>query len=344
MCDISFGVFEGGGGEDAERLLEMMESAGLQGQQMDGGEFFLAGPGDKCPECARGLVIRELSYECPQCNLLFEAADFDDILPTSVDTEGSTAIQGRLRVVGQNSQYFQSDLDRSNPRDTVDVQRANTLKQLIQYNKAYQAAGNRAFPINVLARVADKYSTVRSVGGVRRNNVKREILASLVEDTCPEANFKTTKIQASQLLQLPTNGTAKGADYVRSIEEDSGITINSRCDELGPQIETIFAYLEDDIPEKKFPHEPLKRAIRDIILVAEEEDIGYRSQLRSKTVAVTYEVLRRRGVPVSLDTIASKNFIRKHTIKTFLEDPEDGMYAHLSAFHEVFKKHGLAKK
>ena len=63
--------------------------------------------------------------------------------------------------------------------------------------------------------------------------------------------------------------------------------------------------------------------------MSEKNHIGFKSTLRSKVVATTFEILRRKKVNIGIGIVASKCKIRKYTIKNFLED--------LSKFHSHFE-------
>lgn len=292
-----------------------------------------ARPGDKCVHCLCELIVRGLSYECPECHALFEAADIQDILPVSApETPGAAANRGRLRVVGAESGWYQPDLDRGNPGKSTDAQKKSTFEELKRYNTELERRGGNVFPLDVLQIVAENYNTIQKVA-VKRSETKKYILAALVFNACINKGFTCRREDASELLQLRNHGIASGNDYLRTIDEDYGLEIDMNCDRLIPHITSTFARLEMVEAEKN----PLTRAVKDIVDIAEKSHIGFRSELGSKVVAVTYEVLRRAGTPMGLDEVSAKCRIRKHTVRHFLDELAD----YHSHFEEAYKSHDL---
>lgn len=292
-----------------------------------------ARPGDKCVHCLCELIVRGLSYECPECHALFEAADMQDVLPVSApETPGAAANRGRLRVVGAESGWYQPDLDRGNPGESADAQKKSTFEELKHFNTDLVRRGGNAFPLDVLQVVAENYNTIQKVA-VKRSEAKKFILAALVFNACIHKGFTCRREDAAELLQLRSRGIARGNDYLRKIDEDLGLEIDMNCDRLVPHITTTFARLELEEASKN----PLTQVVQDIIGVAEKSHIGFRSELGSKVVAVTYEVLRRAGTPIGLDEVATKCKIRKHTIRHFLDELAD----YHSHFEEVYERHNL---
>lgn len=292
-------------------------------------------PGDACFECAGELTVSDMFYECLVCHAVFEAANIQDVLPTSTpEVVGSGAFRGRLRLVGREASWFQPDLDRTNPSESSEVQKKSTYQELLKYNHSYASRGGNPFPLDVLNDVANRYYVVQQ-NAVKRSKMKRSILAALVFHSCIDRKFTRTKNEVADLLQLETHGIARGDDFLRSTGEDHDLEIDMNCDRLHPHITSVFAQLDlmDDAKTR-----PLRVAIAAVVKKAEGSNIGCQSVLRSKVIATTYEVLRRKGGDaVTLDAVSAKCQIRKHTIKQFL----DSLTSYHSHFEEIYKSHGL---
>ena len=262
-----------------------------------------------------------MAYECPSCHAISETAGG---LPAKT-AESPRALRGRLRVVGLGAGWFQPDLDRTNPGETSEAQKKSTFQELVQYNQDYKSRGGNPFPLNVLQNVAENYYIIQQKS-VRRNMMKRSILAALVFHMCIHHGFTRTRAEAAELLQHSTHGIARGDDYLRSIDEDFGLEIDMNSDRLHPHITSTFAQLsfaEDGL---------LRAAIAEIVEVAELKHIGLSSVLRSKVIATTFEVLLRQDKkkPPTIEEVSLKCGIRKHTIRRFRSQ--------LRAFHSHFKQ------
>ena len=274
-------------------------------------------PDDKCPECNHTLIIRDLAYECSVCHIILEEGDIQD-LPVNYETTA----RKRLRVVGTEAKLYQTDLDRERPEGLSETQKKTTYQELLRYNRDLASTGGNPFPHNVLQSVAENYCIVQRIN-VKRSETKKYILAALVFHTCIQNGFMRSKEDVAKLLQLRKRCISLGTNYLRSVNEDQGLEIEINCNRLTPHLISTFAYLEIDDDPLIF------KAIINIIGVAEKNHIGFKSTLRSKVVATTFEILKRKKVNIGIDIVASNCKIRKCTIKNFLED--------LSKFHSYFK-------
>lgn len=299
-------------------------------------EITLAKPGDSCPECHCILQVSNMEYECPECHEVFEAADINDVLPTSnPGNPGESSLRGRLRIVGPEAGWFQPDMDRTNPGETSEQQKKTTYNELLKFNREYTSRGGNPFPGDVLQDVAENYYTIQK-NSVKRSMMKKSIIAALVFHACISRGFTRTRAEAAEFAKLPNHGIARGDDYLRSVDEDTGLNINMNENRLRPHIVTIFAQLEleDDC------YECLRNAVTDIVKTADAEGIGFRSVMRSKVTAATSEVLKRKGINITALDISSKCRIRIHTIRRFLDD----LYNYHSYFEGIYEKYKLNPK
>jgi hypothetical protein len=317
-------------------------AASAQAAPASGG-LQLARPGDVCPDCRRPLQVSGLEYECPDCRAVFEAADYADVLPTSAHEEpGAGALRGRLRVVGPEAGWYQPDLDRTNPSDNAEQQKKATYSELLHFNKELErrcqsaGPGERAvnpFPLDVLQDVAELYYTVQQ-NQVKRSMMKKLILAALIYHACIARGFTRTRAEVACLVGLPTQGIARGDDFIRSIDEDVGFDLNMNEDRLRPHVTTVFTLL--GLAGKE--HEPLRSAVADIVRRADAASVGARSVMRSKVAAATAEVLRRKGLAeFSEPKVAALCSIRTHTIRRF----RDVLAAYHSKFADIYRAYGL---
>lgn len=331
--DDPFGILSAFGcnGADLLSAMEAIKASASANASSAAADYATVRPGDSCPDCCCVLVVHGISYECPECQKVFEAADISDVMPTSSsDGPNAMALRGRLRVVGPDAGYYQPDLDRTNPGKTVEMQKETTFQELVRYNKDYESRGGHPFPHDVLSDVAEIYCIVQKAN-VKRSMMKKRIYAALLNFSCVQRGFTRSRAECAQFAKLSTHGIAPGEDYIRGLDEDVGLGIDLNASRLGPHITTVFACLGRGQPE----FARLRALVAKVVEIAEGKNIGYDSILRSKVVAVSYEVLRRSGEDITLDFVSVKCKIRKHTIRKFL-DALDQYRSHFSdAFAEL---------
>jgi hypothetical protein len=298
--------------------------------------------GDECPECRCPLVVCEMDYVCPQCRAVKSAANIADVIPVSTPQEpGASASRGRLRIVGPDSNWFQPDLDRTNPGDRADMQMRATFAELRRLNEDYKNRGGFPFPINVLEDVAEAFSTVQQQS-VKRSMMKRSIIAALLYNACFMRGFTRTRAETTEFAQLRNHGLARGDDYLRKIDEDCGLEIDMNHPRLMPHIETTFCIMNLEGAE----YIPFRDAIKELVEKADELLIGTCSLLRSKVLAATCEVFSRgrkqfaataAKCPPSDDVVCKSCKIRKNTIIRFRVE----LLKHHSSFVDIYKRHGF---
>lgn len=344
--DDPFGLLAGiPDGVTTEALLAILADRGSLGA--DGpSEAEDAAPGDQCPDCGCLFEAREMAYVCPRCHLVREAANFDDVLPPPSlgGRPNSRMTQGRLRIVGRDSGYYQPDLDRTNPVEYSEVQKKVLIEELHAFNTDYNSRGGRAFPATVLETVAEQYHQVRQKS-VRRSLRKRSIIATLLFYSCINSGFSRRKGECALFAQLPTRGIARGNDYVRTVDEEfrrdparagEGLGIDLDLDLIAPHIVTAFHQLELKGQPAEY-YAGLHAPIRATVETAKANHIGTDSILRTKVLTATYEVLRRSLAPVPLDMFTQECGIRKNTMVRFLKN----LAAYHDLFEEVYRGHGL---
>ena len=336
----------GGAPDFASQLLETLAHGALYPNALErtavGGG---ARPGDFCAECHCALIVRELQYECPSCHALQEAADYSDVQPVSVATEaGEGALRGRLRVVGADSAWFQPDLDRTNPGEYSETQKKTTYAELRRLNEEYRGRGGNPFPLNVLSDVAENYNVIQQTS-VKRSMMKRSILSALLFHACISRGFTRTKTEVAEFAKLRNHGIARGDDYIRMVNEDTGLAgLDMNLPRLEPHVATTFSELELEGDA----YASLRAAVSETVRRANERLVGIRSVLRSKVISTTCEVLIRgrdhllrlepERSPPGVAEVVSRCGIRKHTISRFRQELRD----YHSVFADIYLAHGLS--
>ena len=292
---------------------------------------------DSCLDCHKRLEEYERIYKCPDCQRLYEPSDAGD------DDDNEEPILGRLTIVGANSGYYQSELDRSKPVSNEKTQIRTNYEELLKWNKEFankkdsQGGNYGPIPLNVLEDVAADYYLVQQQG-VKRMLNKKTIIAALINHHCIQRGFTRTQTEIACFAKLPTNGIARGDSSLHSIIDDnnSGITLDVNADRTAPHIMSTFSRLGLDDGN----HELLKKAVFEVVKAAEDSQIGVSSKLGSKVIAATYNVLSYTQSRVTIAEVVAKCKIRKHTLNRFLTVLKN----YRSYFADVYAKYGLLKK
>jgi transcription initiation factor TFIIIB Brf1 subunit/transcription initiation factor TFIIB len=305
---------------------------------------------EKCSECFCPMQVQGLEFVCPECGLISEGPLEMEVFNRAHCSEMMRAAP-RLRMVGPDSSWYQRDLDRtSTVVDTSESQRRTIMQELLAYNVAYREKYNSTFPNNVLNAVADHYTQVQKVC-VKRSHMKQTILAAMLMHVCIRHNFIRSTTEVAKFMQLNTQGIARGDDFLRSLYADNKIDIDVNADRLIPHVTTAFAKLDLNTKElaaispnllhKNHAFDDsttyLQDAVCSIVRTALNKNIGIQSNLSSKAMASTYEILRRAGAHITLDDVVKRCNIRKNTITRFTSD----LLNFHSHFEEIYKNYGL---
>jgi hypothetical protein len=126
---------------------------------------------------------------------------------------------------------------------------------------------------------------------------------------------------------------AEGDNFVRSMHDKGVLDIDINEDRLVPHVVTIFNQIGLSGPD----YTQHQQAVVDIVDRAISKRIGNESVLRSKSVAATYNVLKRANIDITLNTIKDKCKIRIYTIRRFLNE----LTKKHKHFKKIYKKYGL---
>jgi hypothetical protein len=285
-----------------------------------------------CQDCCIEYEIVDMKYECPECHKVAEA-DYDVVFPTQInEIPGIKAMKGTLRITGKDSNKYQADMYSSNPTKSSDQQINTLYKFLIKLNIDYQAKTRDSFPLNVLYAVAIIYNQIQQKEIVKRSNAKRKIIAALLDKTCISKGFTKSKSAIAKFAGLKNNGLADGDNTVRLFAEQGILDIDVNENPLPANIATTFIKLGI---EDRYD---LKRAVTEIVELADEELIGCSSIMRSKTVAATLNLMRRADIKITLQEISVKCDIRPYTIKQFLTS----LMKYHDVFESIYEKYNLS--
>ena len=111
--------------------------------------------------CSCGsILIKDVSnYICKNCGLIkyYEYADSEY---ENIQKDQSSV--GRIRIVGQGNNYFQSDFYRSSNPATSETQKAQILDELLAARLKYIEKHGIAFSISACKTATDYYNTIQN--------------------------------------------------------------------------------------------------------------------------------------------------------------------------------------
>lgn len=301
--------------------------------------------------CGNSLIKDTSNYMCKNCGFVKDY-EFADSEYENMSKDQSSV--GRIRVVGQSCNYFQSDLYRSSNLSTSETQKAQISEEFLvhrlRYNEKNKNKKNKInFSIKDCMNAAIFYN-IFQCEYVKRNQNKKSIMAVCLYLVCIQNNFVPPKSAVAEFMNLNTKGIAKGENFVRSFIADGKISIDVdiNSDTCRPEIETIFMQLgysllndQGEVIEDKYKN--LKNIIELIVKTAEDEKIGNKSYKKSKVAGATFAVLKRckdktliPKVP-SIHELCDQKIIRKNTIESFLKE----LYRYHSTFEPIYIQYDL---
>lgn len=196
-----------------------------------------------CEEC--GVQTHAMptltEHICPECSRVYdrpseeEQTEFDESSKRSLNVK----VAPRLRIVGPNASVQQRILDKSSVTDSAAAASQELLHELMRFNAEYQQETRKTFPLSILERAAEIYvNRVRAKGKVIRAQNKQAVLAMIIY-ACSRKEGRTKK-EAAQLMQLPSNGLARGENRLRSLDA-CGDILNGNPDE--DHVNAVFVCL-----------------------------------------------------------------------------------------------------
>jgi hypothetical protein len=312
------------------------------GAAIRGGGAAAAGPPETCPDPECGGAMRRgaanLTYECGTCGWVEEG---DTTAPDADESGGGVpSAPPPLRRVGADAPRYQGDLYRTGGGATSESQQQHVYEEYLAYRERYIEAGGRAFPQDALNKAAGYYHVLQSRHIVKRNQAKRQIMASCLWGACIEIGFAPTKIECARFMQLETDGIAKGDNFLRHMDADEKMTIEIDPDPTNAEIATLFLFLSYDGPA----HAPLRRAVKAVVDVASAKKVCTNSKLRSKVYGATLAVLERctdralLAKPPTIQDICGGR-IRVNTVNKVKKDLDDYFEAF---FKPIYAAAGLS--
>lgn len=275
-------------------------------------------PWETCEECgvATRATVALTEHICPDCGRVYtrpceeEQAQF---APRLTDAK----VAPRLRMVGADAFAQQRLLDKSSSTDGKAACVQDIIQELTSYNREFSQTTGKVYPPAVLAEVAHRYvEDVRTEGQVIRAQNKQAVLALLV--FIHSQKYGRTRQDAAQLLQLNTNGLAKGENKLRRL---------GACEQLlnqdphSDQIDAVFVSLGIVYNPRPVPGQTeleeaaarergedlvrvdaagartmaeLKTAALELLAVGQESNVGTLGLApRTRAIGAAYCVLRR---------------------------------------------------
>lgn len=297
-----------------------------------------------CPACGSQMRRRETEEECEACGATLEAEQEGE---EGAGERRRNTGPGRLRIVGPNSGYYQPDLDSSSTSDGAEAQRKGLFEEFLKYRQLYMEGGGTSISTGICEQAANMYHEVQQQF-TKRSSKKRVIMAECLRRACIANNFVPPPKNCAAFMRLPTEGVAAGENFLRAMKAQGLTTIDVDQDMCPPMIATTFRALglegKDSISARDRAN--LRRAVEEVVRVANENNIGTGSVLRSKVAGATFAVLKRAttaGVRLPWAALTLKDFceksggIRKNTIERFLDELTD----YHSHFVEAYKAAGI---
>jgi hypothetical protein len=273
----------------ASDLWGALAAASRAGGAAPGGPTGSAAAPAACGACG-GVMRRKPGaggHVCDDCALVAggdaaEPADDDD------DAPRAPAAGAQLRVVGPRASQLQPDLFRSGAGTTAATQKKAIQDEYRAYRQLYAEAGGAVVPLDACDAAADLYGDVQRQC-VKRSLNKRSAMAACLQIASLSLQFAPAKADLAAMMQLPSRGIARGANFVRALVADGKMDADVNIDPSVPEIMSLFAHLGYE----GAAYAGLRAAALDVVTTAVANNICTGSILRSKVAGATYVVLRR---------------------------------------------------
>jgi hypothetical protein len=279
-----------------------------------------------CNTCNTKMSIENTEYICQSCGQTIDTGVMID-----EHAQAKLPYQSRIKILGPNSRGAQKELDKSIVVVYSELQKKAILAEYHRYNTEYTSRGGAGFSVIVIETATDLYHQIQLLGHVKRSEYKHSIMATCLWYSCLKNRFVRSKNVIANCLQLKSQGTAKGDDFVRKIfaEEPTKLNIEINKDITPEWVETVYEQLE---LSKKL--DAIKPFICEMIGVANKKGIGCSSVVKSRVIGVTFILLTEYGHPVKIVSVCSKCDIRKNTIERFLTE----IKRYKSHFVEIYER------
>ncbi len=168
---------------------------------------------DRCPQCNIQMSVKTNNqYVCPQCGLLREDVEVNDMSTITSDMNYNTMSNG-LRCVGNNAHRYQTILrSQSNYDASPEIHVRNIL---FEYNHSIGKDG--AIPKDVLLNVFEQFKQVRTEGTIYRGTILRSILASMVYYECLRQKLLFKPVDIYTWYKVDSQTYSKGDKKVREM-------------------------------------------------------------------------------------------------------------------------------
>jgi len=326
-------------------------------------------PWEHCRDCGVPTQPAGLGESvCPDCSRLFERPE-EAPRPSDALHRSDRRPAPPFRMVGGGAAKMQPQLDQAYSSNSHEVCMSDLKRELINYNREHVANNEKAFPVDVLNRVAEDFvEKVRPRAGVLRARNKQMILALLVYHRCLAAGAARSREETTRLLQLTRRGFARGETQLRSF----GACIDTlNADHSQHQVDSILArlgltYDPHELPECSLQStgrqrysaadaalfERFRQAAYALLAAGRAARLGIECEPKTRAAAAVYEVLRRAqqsglipphwaladGRPaVTLEWLTTSCEIRPQTVRR----AGGYFYSHHKKFRRVYEEHAL---
>lgn len=287
-----------------------------------------------CRHCSGPLRSGNHSTElvCDDCGYVVDC----DVSMTEMPT--CTVESGKIRLVGANSVFLRANMHRTTRSNATEVRKRYILEDYKRFRRAFQADHGKNIPLTVCETATELYNAVQE-NCVKRSQNKKLIMAACLWRSCLAENFAPSFAEIATFMKLPHKGFAKGENFLRFLVSDEKMDLDMEFDPTMPTIVTFF----EKLMLRGDRYMNLHLAAYEIIKIADENNIGVSSMLRSKVAGSVYSVLSRCSdsslVAQSVDINQYSKLVEVGltTIKRFLMDIHD----YHSYFEGCYKKFGL---
>lgn len=266
-----------------------------------------------CDDCGGVISIQENELVCTGCGII-------KTLDNCIIPETERVVTYRIKIIGKDGGAYQHDLDKSAPVNPSAIRKQSVLKELMTLNLKFIGKGHPGLPGDALKRAADDFNQLQD-HFIKRGINKRQILVSLIYNSCIACGFHRNKAEIADFAELPTNAISKGDTIVRSAIAEGKVDFKIVNDTTSAHIETVFEKISAVIDKTTAPR--YKSTIIELIGIAEKYGIIANAQMKSKVSGTLIYVLEQLGKDKEIEQIMKMLDVRANTIKKITSELND---------------------
>lgn len=258
-----------------------------------------------CDDCSGIITISENELVCTGCGII-------KTIDNCIVPETERVVTYRIKIVGKDGQSYQHDLDKSAPVNPSAIRKQSVLKELMTLNLKFIGKGRLGLPGDALKKAADDFNQLQD-HFIKRGINKRQILVSLIYNSCIACGFHRNKAEIADFAELPTNAISKGDTIVRSAIAEGKVDFKIVNDTTSAHVETIFDKISGIIDKAVTPK--YKLIIIELLGIAEKYGIIANAQMKSKVSGALIYILECAGKTKDIEQVMAKLDVRANTIK-----------------------------